>query len=645
MNFRQLALKNIRGNWHQYGAFFWSSVFSVMIFYMYSSFIFHPDVINGKMPGASQIREIMIVCDYVIMIFSFFFILYSMSAFFKSRKKEFGLLTLFGMTKGQIRWMVLYENVIISILAISAGIGIGALFSKLFFMGLTQLLKVDSPIAFVIPLPALLFTAAGFFLLFLSITLLTLVKVGRSQIIDLLKASKQPKKPPVYSIWLALLAFCCLGAAYYMAYQVTIRSFIVYFMPVVFLTVLGTYFLYTQGSVFILGRLQKNKSFYYKQTNLLTVAQLVFKLKDNARLLFMVSILSAVVLSASGTVYVFLKDTRNQILEHYPQSITFTEVGLNSHRVIDPEILKRTLKQENQEIEYEIRLAGIPVTTDVLRFGKVVEDTLFLVSEEDYNVQAKRMNKQELSVDPGNAAYVFPYKENNDKIFKEDEQIQARLKGKTESFVVRQQLNGSPYPAQYEISNLLVMDKDAHKKLMSETPDEEKSVIYGYELKNWESSLGAVKKLKALVPESKEFNFTARVEQYQETKQLMSLTLFIGIFISFLFFIASGSMIYFKLFTEIEEDQEQFRALNRIGMSDEEMKRTISKQVGIIFFLPMLVGILHTVFAMKALGNILVSDIWSYAAVVLLIFVVMQTVYYLAARRSYIKRILQGAAQ
>src|SRR5690625_3721870 len=103
MKFRHLALKNVKGNWHQYIAFFLSCTFSVMIFYIFASFIYHPDVVGGHISGGEGVRNGLLACEYIIIIFSFFFVLYSVSAFIKSRKKEFGLLSLFGMTQGQIR--------------------------------------------------------------------------------------------------------------------------------------------------------------------------------------------------------------------------------------------------------------------------------------------------------------------------------------------------------------------------------------------------------------------------------------------------------------------------------------------------------------------------------------------------------------
>lgn len=164
MTFRSLALSNIRGNWRSYSAFFLSSVFSVMIFYIYAAFLYHPEVENGSIMAASKIRSGMMFCEYIIIIFSFLFVLYSNSAFLKTRQQEFGLFSLFGMTKAQLRKLVIYENAAIAVLAIAVGILLGMLFSKLFFMALAVLLKLEETIPFAAPLKAIGITAGGFLL-------------------------------------------------------------------------------------------------------------------------------------------------------------------------------------------------------------------------------------------------------------------------------------------------------------------------------------------------------------------------------------------------------------------------------------------------------------------------------------------------
>jgi putative ABC transport system permease protein len=120
------------------------------------------------------------------------------------------------------------------------------------------------------------------------------------------------------------------------------------------------------------------------------------------------------------------------------------------------------------------------------------------------------------------------------------------------------------------------------------------------------------------------------------------LTLFIGLLVSVLFFVASGSMLYFKLFTEIQDDQAQFKALARIGVSDEEIRKITGTQIGIVFFLPVAVGLIHAAFAYKSLGNILGTTVWHYGLIVMGIYTAMQFVYFALARRAYMKQLGQG---
>jgi len=643
MNFRQFAIKNVRGNWHQSIAYFLSSVFSVMIFFIYAAFIFHPDVINGHIYMGKGVRTGMMFCEYIVAIFSFFFILYSMSAFLKSRKKEFGLLSLFGMTRGQMRKMVLYESIATSLLAIGTGIALGALFLKLFLMALSAILDLAEPIRFFIPGKALLLTAAGFFALFLVITLFTLFQVGRSQIIDLLKASKKPKSPPLASVWLVLLSLLCLGAGYYMAYTMTLRNAIMYMLPVVGLVVVGTFFLFTQASVIVFRFLQRRKGIYYKQTNLMTIAQLVFKMKDNARILFTVSVMSAVILTASGTFYVFFLASKEQQMDMLPQSISFHEKGLDTHAVIDPDKVKSILQEDGVKLDYELKLAAVTAKVPVIKQNRDKPSTAMLVSEDDYNYYGQLLDRGRpiLNVDPGHSVYVNRFNEETQPQTEIGKPLPIQIEGYPNaiSLTVDKQYSGE---AVASVSEMLVVDAAQYDEIMKTVPNDKKIVVYGFELKNWTSQADTAAKIEALVPEDMKSSFDNRISLYLSYKQSMGLTLFIGLFISVLFFIASGSMIYFKLFTELEEDREQFRSLNRIGMTLGEIRRSVTMQVAIIFFVPCVVGIVHTMFAMKALGNLLYTSALQYSLVVVAIYIVMQSLYFFAARRSYLNRIIKS---
>ncbi|WP_025847858.1 ABC transporter permease [Paenibacillus ehimensis] len=634
MNFRQLALKNIQGNWHRYVAFFLSSAFSVMVFYMFGSFIYHPDVVNGHIIAASLVKQGLAACQVLIVVFSFFFVLYASFAFLKTRKKEFGLLTLFGMTRSQICRLMFYEQMMIGLLSIGVGIGAGMLFSKLFFLAIGRLLQTDSPIRFAVPPQALLQTVVGFLALFLAMTLFAMLSVGRSQIITLLRAAKQPKKPPVASPWLTALAVFCLGSGYYLAFT-TSKLIMVLMLPIIFLTVLGTYFLFTQASVAIIRRLQSMTGLYYNRTNLIAISQLAFKIKDNARTLFVVSVLSAVILTASGTLYVYYKNADNQLVEQFPNTISFTEQGLGASKGIDPDKIKAALAAEGASLKKEVKITGVQVPLK-LHGSQVSDTTALLISEADYNRAAEGIEyAAPLQIRPGHAVFSYPYRMGDVVLMEKGSQRTVQLNGQTWPLEMDGQVTGGVINLLDEAIGLLVVNDGEYASMMGKVPDDRKIVYYGFELDRWQDHLDTVAKVKKSVPEEQRKQLFTRTSVYASSKQSSSLTLLIGLFVSFLFFVASASMLYFKLFTELQEDDHQYRALMRIGMSVPEIRRIINVQIGLLFLLPVVVGAAHAAFAYKTLANLLSINVWSYGTLVISIFAVLQFGYFLLTRRAY----------
>ncbi|MFD0590745.1 FtsX-like permease family protein [Paenibacillus sp. GCM10027627] len=653
MTFRSLALSNVKGNWRSYSAFFLSSVFSVLIFYIYAAFLNHPDVLNGRIMGADKVRSGMQFCLYIIIVFSFLFIMYSNSAFLKTRKKEFGLFTLFGMTKAQLRKLVIYENMFIALLSIAAGIGAGILFSKLFFMALGALLGMEETIAFAVPLQAVWITAGGFFALFLLISFWTVIRMGRTEIIDFLSASKKPKGSLIYSPWLVGIGAFCLLAGYGMALIMNNESFVLLSLPILITVVVGTYLLFTQLSIVVLRFIQKRPSLYYRKTNMLIFAQLGYKIRDNARILFVVSILSAVIMTALGTVYIMQIQGKQTVLQNSPFSLAFVEKGLHSQNVIDRDKLTRIVKEDGHRFSKEEKVIGIGLASysaklsDEVQLGSYEETDFWrdamIISATDYNRMAKEQGKQEIVPESGKLTLIF------DNFYKKkyvDGTATGKINGKPVEFPISETVEGSVMNNWIDSNSAtFVMDDLTFVDTISKLPEEERRVFYGYEIVGWEKSLGTVKKLDPLVAQGYETEIDfSRVERFAETNEMVALTLFIGMFISLLFFIAAGSMIYFKLFTEIQEDQAQFKGLSRIGMTRKEIRRTVVSQIAIIFFIPCIVGISHALFAMASLDNLMQTSNWMYSFVVIGIYVFMQTVYFLLASRSYMKSMLRGAA-
>lgn len=227
MTFRQFAFNNIMRNKRTYLAHFLSSAFSVMIFFTYALLLFHPNL-QGELASTSKTMSQlatmgMRVSQYLIFIFSFFFLLYSVSAFLKIRKKEFGILMTLGMSPKQLNKLVFIENMMIGMAAIITGILIGLVFSKLILLISASILYIEKGLAFYIPIQAVWTTAGAFFLLFVLISLFTSRTGTRVQLTELIRSDEKPKPEPKASLILSLLAVLLIGAGYAMVFLFAVQ--------------------------------------------------------------------------------------------------------------------------------------------------------------------------------------------------------------------------------------------------------------------------------------------------------------------------------------------------------------------------------------------------------------------------------------
>lgn len=208
MNFPQFAFNNVKRNSRAYFAFFLSSAFMVMIFFSYSVFIYHPGVASIELGTNSAAG--MKIASYIVFVFAFFFVLYSISAFLKLRNLEFGILMMLGARSGQINKLILIENMLIGLLSIVTGMSFGMLLSKLFLLLSTTIMGMDH-LPFYWPVKPLMITSISFISLFLVISIFTLLFIRKHQVLDLLKGVLNLKEPRV-SWLLSLLGLLLLTA-------------------------------------------------------------------------------------------------------------------------------------------------------------------------------------------------------------------------------------------------------------------------------------------------------------------------------------------------------------------------------------------------------------------------------------------------
>lgn len=637
MKLYNLAYKNVKGNLYRYIMYYFSNMFSVMLFFIFANFIFNPEVSNlngSKNAMFYSISRGLIACEVVIIVFTFFFVKYSNSTFLKSRGREFGLLSLFGMTKNQIRKYAAYENVIVSLLSILGGIILGGLFSKLFFMAVEAAAGYGAVIKFAISLKAVLITVISFFILFQVINLLSLRRINSKTIAVQLKSAKIPKPVPKFSNKLAALGILLIAAGYTLAWFSNVKIIITMF-PVLFFTIAGTYFLFTQFSIAITRRLQNNKRIFYKKTNMVILSQIIYKLRDNARVFFIIAILGAVSLTAAGTLYALYKQTQDGIKDSIPQHIAIIEKNNNSNNDAVEKKIFDIFKKNNIKVINQYKFMSIKGTWKYEKNdgNKSTTGNVLAISCSDYNRRAKALGLKHLDV-RGNKVVIIKLNKWGGNPLNRSYNINGP--------VARERITGSFYgkvmSVDFSISEYAaVLSDDYFLKAVKQTPSSKIIEYCGYDIDKWKSgdALKAVSDIQKTINDSNKMFLEEMISSYNDAINSMSMVMLIGLFIALLFLISTGSMIYFKLFSELNEDRDEFISLMKMGTTRKEINRIINVQMVVIFFLPFIIACSHASFALKTLSDILQKNLVSVGLSVIFVYFVFQILYYFIIKSIY----------
>lgn len=619
MTFRQFACNNVIRNKRTYAAFFLSSVFSVMIFFVYAMFIFHPGIADEEIHGS--VATGMIVAEYIIFLFAFFFLFYCVGAFLKKREKEFGILFVHGMTPMQRNWLVILENMLIGLVSIICGIGLGLVLAKLFFQFAGFLLDVQA-LAFYLPWQAIGLTFVAFLFLFAAISVFTVLLLRRRSLLDLLQGSKRPKREPKASVVLSLLAAGLLGTAYALALTADGIYVVVLLLPVTFITIAGTYLLFSQLSVFFINFLKKRRKFYWHRTNLITLSDLSYRMKDNARMFFLVCIVSTVAFCAIGTLAALAGSIQETVLKTNPFAFEYQTKEGNPDKNKHLSLIETSLAQGGFSFEkYEATMRVLP--------NEVNGEKVGVVKLADYNKLAVAANSGQLQV--GENEVFIPVRWFGDSM--ESKTLDV---GKHQ-LVVKTDAKLNPLLNGIEFQRLAVVPNAVYDQLQGLKEE----VRYNYAVPRWKDTQEISVELQEQINHvTDDYYYTARAPIYRQLKQMANTALFIGLFVGVLFFVAAASFLYFRLYTDLENDKRHYGAISKIGLSDRELSRIVTTQIALLFFVPIIVAIFHSIVAFVSLQSLLkimlIASVVKPTAIVLSSFVVVQGIYFWIIRNRYL---------
>lgn len=641
MNFRQFAFNNVFRNKRTYVAHFLSSAFSVMIFFTYAMLAFHPDL-KGQIMADSITLSIlatmgMHISQVVIFVFSFLFLLYSVGSFIKVRKREFGILLLLGMSRKQLNRMLFIENVLIGVAAIVTGILVGIVFSKLILLICASMLVIERGLPFYLPAKAIGLTAGGYLVLFMAVAAFTSLMTKKGTLADLIKSEDKPKPEPKASVPLSILAVLLIGLGYACVFLFVLRriySFGLLFGGVV-LVIIGTYFLFTQLSVYVIRALKNRPRFVFKRTNLLTVSELVYRMKDNAVMFFMVAVISAIAFTGIGTALAIGDPGLAAMKNPYAFThVSFPEPGDDvSFEQKHIRLIEQTLKKGG----FAYRKASfVPAYSD---------DGKTLIRLSDYNGLAAVLGYPQETLRSGETMASPSSVTQNDKYRLEGLQTDRLTITKGEHTMTLPIVKALPHIVIPDYGNVWIITDSDYERLAK--GDEYKTRVVVFVVPEWHHTRTVAEEIrKALDADSANerqyaYNFSALVLDWMHSKQLNGLLLIVSGLVGIVFFTFAASFIYFRLYADLSRDEEQYRMISKVGLSRKELAKTVTRQLFLMFFLPLLVAIVHSSVAFTALQGLVDFSVVSHTLAVFATFLGIQVVYFLVTRWRYLSHLYQ----
>lgn len=652
----KLAAINIKKNAKMYVPYIITSVITIMMFYIMIFLAFNPGL--DTMKGNDSLRVVLSLGIYVIGIFAVIFLFYTNSFLLKRRKKEIGLYNILGMEKKHIAKMMTIENIYSYLINMILGLFFGILFSKLMLLLLLKILKAGTGFVFNISFQGLYITFIFFTVISILILLNNIRQIHLSKPIELLKGGNIGEKEPKTKWFIAVVGIMTMGTGYFMAITVdNALSALNYFFIAVILVIIGTYCLFTSGSIALLKILRKNKKYYYKTNHFTSVSGMIYRMKQNAVGLANICILSTMVLvMLSSTVCLYIGQD-NVLNNRFPTEIEIKTIFSNKE---DSESVSNTVKKAIRDGGYKIDTYNeFRYKTYTLEYDK--EKKTFTSSE---NIS--------INIDKMYLIYFFPIESYNmqtgSDVFLNNEEvliyspdnidIKDEFLIKDMSFNVKSIVENPGFTIQssgsyMKLIYIFVSNEDiissVHKQFGDYFGDYlNLSHVIGFNVMgNEEKQTELVSIIRETLRGSEKYkNLTFQIYSKAEEKfdfyALYGGLFFLGIFLGALFIMATVLIIYYKQISEGYEDKHRFYIMQQVGMSKAEVRKSIRSQVLTVFFLPLITSIIHIAFAFKMITKMLevlnltnVSLFVICTLATLIIFAIFYTVVYSLTARTY----------
>lgn len=662
----KLAKTNLSNNKPFYIPYIISSIITVAMLYM-MSFLSDNKGLN-KIMGADSLATIFRLGVGIIVIFSYIFLFYTNSFIIKRRKKEIGVYNILGMEKRHLSKVLFVETIYSAIISLVCGIIVGIAFSKFILMVLYGIIGIHKTVEFFVNIHGIILCVVSFGILFLLTFLYNFMQIKLANPIELLRGTNVGEREPKTKIFMTIVGVVCLAIAYYIAITTeNPLNVLTLFFVAVLLVIIGTFALFTAGSIALLKLLRNNKKFYYNKRHFMAVSGMLYRMKQNAAGLASICILSTMVLVVISTTVSMYVGIQDELMARYPNDVCVT-VDYNS--VIDKSSeIEKAIFDEIDSAEVKNKKAfsylsvfvgqkGDGFTTDKEHLSYQNSYLFYILSKDDF-IKIDNSFKDKIgNISKGEAVVVLnkKYDKKDIKIFGKNYKVNKSFEHTEDNdLYVISTLNGLGY---------IILDNDESVQELYDVQEKmlgkganyyTNKIRFDFKSGNKKQKAAAYKKIDNAVKKYFKENKNDKkqissywVESRQENEQNFYLLygglFFLGIFLGTMFLIVTVMIIFYKQITEGYDDRERYQILEKVGMSSREVKDTIKSQIRIVFVLPIFAAAVHVTAAFPMVNRILkmlnLNNEKLFAGCLTATIIVFAVIYYLVFKvtsRAYYK--------
>ena len=649
----RLALVNLARNGRFYGPYLLSCSVTAAMYYILQ-FLGHNEGLD-EVRGAVYLKSFASIGCFVAAVLAAVMLFYANSFVMKRRQRELGLYNILGLEKRHIAHMCFWETLFCALSSILGGLIVGVLLSKLTLLLLLKIVRIPVQFGFTVDFQGVWNTAALFAVLFCLTLARNLFQVGKSRPVELLRGGETGEREPRTKWLLVLLGAVTLGGGYFLALTTTNPiNAMLWFFAAVILVIIGTYCLFTAGSIALLKRLRANKKFYYQTRHFTAVSGLLYRMKQNAVGLASICILSTMVLVTVSTTIAMNVGLENSLNEMFPYDMEFIQ-SLEKQQGDSMDYVKLIQDAAASTVETVTELrycthywfyCGIRGSEISLNLDQDCTRTLVdIVTIEDY----ARLTGKDVILAPDEVLVSAENLEN----FPTDFTFTSHFGEAGLSFHTRQTISEIIH---YNSSTLITSDEAALFLVVSDTKTAEAIMALDQTRGDsqfrvqmnmegtYEEKMEQSKALIQRLSEEKDDGITYVSKMYQATDfyAMYGGFLFLGIYLGVLFLLATVLIIYYKQISEGYDDQKRYQILRQVGMTEREIQSSIHSQILLVFFLPLAAAGLHILAAFPMLAKMMelfqLYDISLFAictAGTLLIFCIIYGVVFVLTARTY----------